>query len=132
VRAYLDRALKHLPFPVLDAHNAALRIDEPTPGRGTLGISMDSNRIRLSARVVLDLLAGKISHEEFQRTYGWDTASERAQPNPFTQAVECGQLFTAASVDVGGDADDDWLEFSFGKPDPAAAPFRMGTVDELA
>ena len=132
VRAYLDRALKHLPLPVLDAHNAALRIDEPTPGRGTLGISMGSNRVRLSARVVLELLAGKISYEDFQRTYGWDTASECAQPNPFTYAVEHGQLFTAASVYVGGDADDDWLEFSFGKPDPAAAPFRTGTVDGVA
>ena len=55
----VDRALTHLPLPVLDAQNAALRIDEPTPGRGTLGVSMGSNRIRLSARVVLELLAGE-------------------------------------------------------------------------
>lgn len=71
VRDYLDRALKHLPTPVLDAHNAALRIDESSPGTGTLGVNMSDRHVRLSARVVLDLLAGKISAEQFQRTYGW-------------------------------------------------------------
>lgn len=130
VREYLDRALKHLPVPVLDAHNAALRIDQPTPGRGTLGISMGSTRIRLSARVVLELLAGKISYEEFQRTYGWHPASERVHSNPFAQALDRGQLFSAASVDPGGDADDDWLVFNFGTPDPAAGPFRIKGADD--
>ena len=93
---------------------------------------MSDRHVRLSARVVLDLLAGKISAEQFQRTYGWHHDSERSGPNPFAQAQEHGQLITSASVEAGGDADDDWIEFRFGPPDPAAAPLRRRRLSSHA
>lgn len=124
LRQYLERALAHLPVPVLDPHNASLRASLPAPGTGTLGIRMNHKSVSLSARVVLDLLAGQISAEEFQRIYGWHPESERSEPNPFARALERGQLLTSASVSPGGDEDDDWLEFGFGDVDPATADFR--------
>lgn len=127
VQQYLDRALAHLPTPVLDCHNASLRTNLPSPGNGTLGIRMSDHKICLSARVVLDLLAGKISSDEFQRTYGWGPGSERNEPNPFARKLAHGQLITAAQVTSADGADDDWLEFSFGDSDPAAAPFQTRT-----
>jgi hypothetical protein len=128
LRQYLDRALAYLPVPVLDPHNASLRASHPAPGTGTLGIRMNYKSVRLSARVVLDLLAGRISAEEFQRIYGWHPESERFEPNPFARALERGQLLTTASVSPGGDEDDDWLEFGFGDVDPATAAFRRPTA----
>ena len=124
VRDYLNRAITHLPTPTLDCHNASLRTDLPSPGTGVLGLRMRKQKIELSARVLLDLLAGKITTQEFQRIYGWGPDSERNEPNPFACKLECGQLITGARVSPGGDYDDDWFEFSFGGPDPAAAPFR--------
>lgn len=123
VREYLDCALAHLPAPVLDSHNASLRVSISGQSSGNLGIIMTDKKVRLSARVVLSFLAGKISTEEFQRTYGWHPGSEYKHQNPFANALERGQLFTASSVQSAGDADDDWLEFEFGSPDPAVSAF---------
>lgn len=131
VRNYLERAIGHLPSPMLDCHNASLRTDLPSPGTGTLGIRMSDQKIELSARVLLDLLAGKISTQELQRIYGWGPSSERNEPNPFARKLARGQLITAAKVSPGADADDDWLEFSFGEPDPAAAPFRTRAAEDV-
>lgn len=131
IRRHLDAALANLPAPVLDAHNASLRTDMPSPGTGSLGVRMSSSRnrstIALSARVLLDLLAGRISLEEFQKLYGWHPESFSPTPNPFTFAAGNGQLITGASLQPAGDADDDWIELEFGPPDPAAAPFGRGS-----
>jgi len=131
IRKHLDSAITHLPAPVLDAHNASLRTNLPSPGSGTLGVRMSSSRSRstiaLSARVLLDLLAGKISLEEFQKVYGWHPESVMPSPNPFTFAARSGQLITGASLQPAGDADDDWIEFEFGPPDPAVSPFSRAS-----
>jgi hypothetical protein len=42
-----------------------------------------------------------------------------------------GQLITGAKGSPGANANDDCLEFSFGEPDPAAAPFRTPIADDV-
>jgi hypothetical protein len=42
-----------------------------------------------------------------------------------------GQLITGPKVSPVADADDDWLEFSVGESDPAAAPFRTRIADDV-
>ena len=123
VRAILASALDQLPTPMLDPHNAMIRTNAVGYGHGTLGAAMSDNRIKLSARKVLELLAGTESQERFLQSYGWDGIWKNS-PNPFQLALARGKVITAASIASGGDADDDWIEFEFSDPDPAISPFR--------
>jgi hypothetical protein len=126
IKSTIDKTLldvvKHIPAPVQSPRNAALRCRETKFGSDKIGAyKMTRNKIKVSSRAVLRLLAGEISPEEFSSAHEWN--GERG--NPFRQMLHSGRLIESASVQDGGDEDDDWLEFSFGAPNPAAAPFRV-------
>lgn len=130
VRAILASALDQLPTPMLDPHNAMIRASAVGYGHGTLGAAMSDKRIKISARKVLELLAGTESQERFLRSYGWDGTWNNS-PNPFQLALARGKVITSTSITPGGDADDDWIEFEFSDPDPAISPFRRsGEITE--
>ncbi len=82
---------------------------------------MSLSRVTLSARAVQELLAGKISPEDFRKRYG-------SAPNPvtaFAGALKAGRVIENVSVERCPEQDDDWLTFHFSKPDPALAPFQV-------
>jgi len=82
--------------------------------------SMSQNEIKISARVLLELLAGRISLDEFLDVHG----RSRGWVPPFEQKVRQGQLLIDAEIQPVPDRDDDWIIFRFGTPDPAIAPLR--------
>ena len=74
------------------------------------------NEIKLSVRTILDLLAGKITYDDFPETYKVFFADRAAE----------GRLFEHFEIEKAPDEkDDDWLTMRFGKPDPAVAPFKV-------
>jgi hypothetical protein len=89
------------------------------PGfRGEMRMSRDY--IRFSARDLLELMAGTLKQEKFQAAYSGGLTG-----NPFLQKLANGQLVISARVEKHDtDADDDWIVFEFGTPDPAISAFR--------
>jgi hypothetical protein len=89
--------------------------------RMTLGPSVMT--IRISARAVLDLLAGRISLEQFQRFTGLE--DKPTQANIFKHRLSQGDILSSARLEPGGvDEDDDWLVLELGR-DPSAAPLTL-------
>ena len=77
---------------------------------------MTSRRIKMSARSVLEVLAGRIKPEDF------DSANPDAVQY-FARMLEQGRLLVGAKVERVSESDDDWIEFEFSEPDPAISRF---------
>lgn len=84
---------------------------------------MSGNMIKISARLVQELLAGDVSVERFAEFHGWGNGPED-MPNPFARSLRSGELISTINVIDYGDEDDNQFEFRFGPPDPAVSPFR--------
>jgi hypothetical protein len=80
------------------------------------GMTMTSRRIKMSARSVLEVLAGRIKPEDF------DSANPDAVQY-FARMLEQGRLLVGAKVERVSESDDDWIEFEFSEPDPAISRF---------
>lgn len=84
--------------------------------------SVSEQKIKMSARDLLQLLAGVLRQDAFEKL------PFMTHSNPFLQKLAQGQLITAASIEMGDDdADDNWIVFDFGNPDAAATAYR-GTL----
>jgi hypothetical protein len=122
MRQLLGNAIGKLPRAMLDPRNAYLRADQIGYGRGSMGVSVSDRKVRVSARLVLALLAGKLTYEEFSHIQGFDDP-ESVVGHPFKYAFDRGRMIEATRIESGGDADDDWIEFRFSQ-DPAISSFR--------
>jgi hypothetical protein len=80
--------------------------------------------MRISARALHELLAGKMTCDEFMQQHRFVEEDGRKGINPFAGYLNQGRMITAVHVDTPGDEDDDWLVFEFGEPDPAISKFR--------
>jgi hypothetical protein len=114
-----------LPQPRHTPTNARLRLEDGEPNYKFPyfgGMTMSGRSIRLSARTLLELLAGKMSIDDFNKAYSLDP---RTPVNPFLHKLRRGQLITATVFHAQPDRDDDDVMVEFGEPDPAVSPFRM-------
>jgi hypothetical protein len=117
-----------LPHPRHTPTNARLRLEEGEPNYKFChfgGMKMMGRSLRMSTRTLLELLAGKMSIEDFTKSYAVDL---RAPVNSFMQRLRNGQLITAISVHPQPDRDDDEVTIEFGDPDPAVSAFRMPLI----
>lgn len=127
--AALHVALPNLPRPLRPAYHSASLLKTPGVGYDRLGrYSMQGNKITISSRGLLRLLAGEISTEEFIRAHGWDEPTNHA--NPFASNLKNG--FMISNLDVTGDmdSDDDKITITIDKFDVAAAPFIFPSKDQ--
>ena len=76
--------------------------------------------VKISARQLLEFLAGKQSIEDFTK----DLASGRL-PNPFHQMLAQGRLISSVTIEHHPEKDDDTAIIEFGPPAPAVSPFRI-------
>ncbi|MBO9873531.1 MULTISPECIES: hypothetical protein [Xanthomonas] len=124
VHELLERSVQVVPTPMADVCNAAIRCQEGGYGLGTHGgYQMSGNTIRISARLVQELLAGKATPEQFSDFHRWGSQPGN-ELNPFAQALSRGELISAIKLIDCGDEDDNQFEFRFGPADPAVSPFR--------
>jgi hypothetical protein len=76
--------------------------------------------IKVSARALLDLLAGRITIDQFHHFTGTNS------DNIFAHRLAQGDTLSSARIEPGGlDEDDDWIVFEL-QPDPSAGPLRAG------
>jgi hypothetical protein len=136
----LERTLKrmadHLPFPESEPRNALYWLKGKTPDIGRsnwggmqVGSGQEITKVKISARALAELLAGKVDQREFFELHGfipselWPTRGT----NPFSIALQRGQLIHDVSIERSESEDDDWIAFEFKGPDPAIAPFKVPT-----
>lgn len=128
VRRVFEDAIKKLPEPKMMPNNALRRnLDSEWSTSMEGGYEQGGDRIKVSARAVLELLAGATSYERFAEVHGWT----EGRLDMFRSRLASGQLFRSARIEcVGPGQDDDWLEFEFGPPDPAISAFRLSRLSD--
>lgn len=83
--------------------------------------------IKISARALLDLLAGRITLEQFQHFTG--LADQPTHRNIFAHRLDQGDILSNIRIEPGGlDEDDDWLLIDL-KQDPSAAPLQLAAQE---
>lgn len=108
-----------LPSPVQSPRNAMLDLKRKDGMTGRhLGTLTHGRGIEMSARMLLEILAGQLSVKDFEQNYRMEGAQ-----NPFRRMLEQRRLIEGVTVEPHPEAYDDRVTIRFGKPDPAIAPF---------
>jgi hypothetical protein len=130
LEALFRKMMAELPKPIAMPVNAAYRSRETGYGWGFHGGGqMSRSRIKISAREVLEVLAGRRTVQDMNSWHRWsaqgDAPAPNTMPNPFERRLLEGRLPVSMAVIKGSEDDpDDWIEVEFGDPDPAITPFR--------
>jgi len=136
VEATLNKMVGWLPFPESEPRNALnfLKGMNPNVGRsnwGGLELISDQNntKVKISARALAELLAGKVDQIEFFKAHRFIPSDLRKTDaeNPFNIALKRGQLIHKVSIEKLESEDDDWITFDLKGPDPAISPFTVPT-----
>lgn len=126
VRLLCAQIAEVMPTPAAEVANAFHDLQRGSVTRGHTnwgGLEVTENSVRLSARGVLELLAGAVTQDVFQRDHGFTPSVGRAGMNPLAAFLRQGRLIERVEVEHSEASDDDWLILHFGKPDPAVARF---------
>ena len=86
---------------------------------------MSSNEIKISARTLMDLLSGRMNHEEFMNRYDNIPAGYRApgHTNFFDMRLKDGMMISDILIEESDTKDDDVITIRLRGPDPAISPF---------
>jgi hypothetical protein len=123
-------ALNNLPAPIFDAQNAAIQAEKKGYDFGARAKDFSYNfgdkivSVNMSARRLLEILAGKHSASEIDSICGGENDDPPGWPNPFKKALAKGQLIKEIVIEPISGRDDDQVTINFGEPDPAVSPFR--------
>lgn len=115
-----------VPAPKRTAVNGVSLANNKGYGAGYKGgFRMGGGKVKLSSRVIMDVLSGRRSVEEFNKDFHAVSAFDSSfcmMPNPFEMMLKDGRLPISVTVEKGDE--DDWLEFEFGEADAAISPFK--------
>lgn len=125
-RAMVER----MPLPNETPINAARRARVKGFGLGKHGGGVMTDRsLKISSRLLVEVLAGRRPIEELYRFQGWRSIAapqdDMTMPNPFERWLSEGRLPVEMNVEPDPEGTDDWIEFKFGDPDPAVSRFRV-------
>jgi len=124
---FILKALACMPEPESDAFNAMnhLKGGNPQEGNRNGALTMSSNEITISSRILMELLAGRMSFQEFSDRYDSIPAGSRAPgyTNFFDMRLKEGKLITDISLEKSETQDDDRITIKLHGPDPAISPF---------
>jgi hypothetical protein len=123
----INRGLASLPAPLATPLDALHWIARSAPHEGqTTGMFYQRGgghmSVKMSARKVQELLAGKITAQELFAEYA--RPGERLD-NPFERALNLGFTIEAVKMTKEPDQDDDLIEIAFGFPDPAISKLKV-------
>ncbi|TAY98598.1 hypothetical protein [Rhizobium leguminosarum] len=125
-----EKAIADFPEPVNSSSNGALRAAEKGFDLGNHGAyKMSSGKIRVSARELMEVLAGI---RTFENGGALNADAARKAPRPqspisreFLAELSAGRLPAKVSViQTEENENDDWIEFEFGEKDAAITKFR--------
>jgi hypothetical protein len=94
-----------------------LRYHHSFEGAYMIDGSGSRERIRVSARAVLQTLAGNLRHRE---SWGYSIPVQ-----VFQAQIKEGRTIKSIHLERSDHDDDDWLVIEFDDPDPATSPFRV-------
>ncbi len=119
--ALINRALSHLPAPTATPQDALHWIANADAHEGTPihTLTQGGTMIKMSARKIQEVLAGRMTPEQFFSDYG---SPGSPSENPFARMLKQGLTIQSVSLTRVPEADDDLLEFRFG-PDAAVRKF---------
>lgn len=130
----IDRVIEVFPEVESDPANAINHLKGGYPnkgnshwGGGEIGWGSKYMQIKISSRALLELLAGKVSQQEFFERYGFVPSEWRPGPyaNPFDIGLNKGLTISQLSFEKTETEDDDWIIFEMAGPDPAISPFTV-------
>lgn len=128
--AVFENMLANLPKPVNSAANGALRASEPGYELGFHGgYSMHDNKIRVSAREMMEVLAGLRTFDDNGALKPKERGTQNIERSPVTSAflreIAKGRLPAEIMViPTNEDENDQWIEFEFDRSDAAVSEFR--------
>jgi hypothetical protein len=125
IRDQLEPVVKQmafaLPQPQVSPENALNHLKGRDGMTGwDLGNLTCGGDVEMSARMLLEILAGKMTIEEFESEYRMSKTE-----NPFSRMLSQGRLITEVVVKHHSESDDDRVTIRFGKPDAAISPFTV-------
>jgi hypothetical protein len=135
----IEQVKEGFPKPESTPRNALnyLKGANPNLGRSNfggmeLGATKERTRVKISARALLELLAGKVRLEKFFEEHGFIPSELKVQRlfNPFNAALDRGQMIDSILVEKSDSQDDDWITFELKGPDPAISPYVLPSTDE--
>jgi len=113
----------NMPPSINSGINALYQLQDHEPNKGRSfagGVTMSGNSIKMSSRLLGEILAGRISQEEI----GAFHSATRQRPNIFEVFRRRGQTIEGVVIERQDDADDDWITFAFSEgQDPAISKF---------
>ncbi len=119
--ALVNRAASHLPAPTATPQDALHWIANADAHEGTPihTLSQGGTMIKMSARKIQEVLAGRMTPEQVFCDYG---SPGSPSENPFARMLRQGLTIQSVSLTRVPEADDDLFEFQFG-PDAAIRKF---------
>jgi len=123
----IDRMLSYLPVPESTPTNAIYWLAaNKTNGRPIGAITMQGNTIKISARALTELLAGKTGLKEFLEDHHFKPTERGGFVDPFFERqLAMGNTLKNSFVEPDEHKDDDWIVLEYNGPDPAISPFRI-------
>jgi hypothetical protein len=125
----LDGVMSSVPEPSQTPENAisqlkwnrSTKITRPYCGGGW---QLQGNEVKISARELLDFLAGKINPKQFAEDHAVGDG------NMFRVFRDQGKMIRRIWVERQPDKDDDWIVIQFSTGDPAVCDFKVPEVSE--
>jgi hypothetical protein len=116
----LKQMLAWLPQPEVTPTNALQRLTGLRDGWGRPlgGCRMGKGTIKISARALTELLAGRVTMQAFLAKQGLDPSQF------FVRQLENGNTLKNASLETAEHKDDDWVVLEYDGPDSAISPYR--------
>ena len=123
----IERMLKSLPSPEAAPKNAINWLkSQKNIGRPLSKISMANNSIKISARALTELLAGKVELKKFLEEHNLKPIQDGQRAFPFFELqIQQGNTLKNAFVEQEVHADDDLIVLEYAGPDPAISPYRV-------
>jgi len=124
ILALINQGFATLPAPTATPMEALNWIDRSAPYEGqSIGIiTHGATMVKMSARKIQEVLAGRMTAQELFAEY---TRPGGARDNPFERALKAGLTMVATQITQVPDCDDDLIEIAFGLPDPAIRKFKV-------
>ena len=119
----IDELLKikgNIPIPVLTPRNAynVIKSKDYVKQSYLNGIQVMPNSIRISSRMFTELMAGKLSFDDFRKCYDYDINQF------FLKQLFFEKMICNISVEKNQEKDDDTIVIEFGEPDAAITKYK--------
>lgn len=125
-----EKMARHMGRPKRSAVNAVNQLAMQGFGWGHHGGStMSGSKIKLSSRLLMEVLSGRRSVDEMNKLQRWRRISDPQDNlltiNQFEKWLEEGRLPKKAVVIHDADSDDDWIEITVSRNDAAVSIFNV-------